>query len=180
MIFALVQISSVIFYCPQDICMGKETVFTFSCQTKDSASWCFSLVWQEYPLLAIIGYMLLSGRSSCVVAARHSSRSSSKGWWPFWSTLAMMGMKEPKGKLVDSAGPEKSSRVVKDSVAKQSQSTEHFMQLWTSNPASPWAATLCFSTNLMPYSQIFHRLILSAYIVHLIPRTFAGSYTYHS
>lgn len=34
MIFALVQILSVIFYCPQDICMVKENVFTFSCQTK--------------------------------------------------------------------------------------------------------------------------------------------------
>lgn len=34
MIFALVQILSVIFYCPQDICMVKENVFTFSCQRK--------------------------------------------------------------------------------------------------------------------------------------------------
>lgn len=48
------------------------------------------------------------GRSSGVVDAAHSSRSSNNGWWLSCSTLAIMGIKEPNTKLLDSAGPEKS------------------------------------------------------------------------
>lgn len=56
--------------------------------------------------------MLLSGWSSAVFEATQSSSSSSRGLWDFCSTLALMGMMEPRGKVVDSAGPEKSSEIL--------------------------------------------------------------------
>lgn len=62
-----------------------------------------------YPLLVMMAYALSSDHRSGVGAATHSSRSSNKGWWLCCSTVAMMGIREPRGKVVDSAGPEKSS-----------------------------------------------------------------------
>lgn len=60
------------------------------------------------PLFAMTSCMELPGRRSGVVDATHSSRSNNNGWWLTCSTLAIMGIKEPRTKLLDSAGPVKS------------------------------------------------------------------------
>lgn len=118
MIFALLQILSVMSCCPQGICTLRHLNVTSNVWKHISINYC--LYFQKYPLLVIIGYEWLSGCSSGVVAATHSSRSSSNGWWVFCSTLAMMGIKEPRGKLADAARPEKSSTTANRSLGLKS------------------------------------------------------------
>lgn len=89
-----------------------------------------------YPLLVMMAYVSSDHRSG-VAAATHSSRSSNKGWWLCCSTVAMMGIREPRGKMADSAGPEKSSMGEETSWlevhslpnAKVSSATMHILEL---------------------------------------------------
>lgn len=60
---------------------------------------------ETYPLLLMIGWTWLSGCSSAVLAATHSSMSSSNGWWAFCSTAAHIGMNEPRGMIFVFAMP---------------------------------------------------------------------------
>ena len=60
-------------------------------------------------MLVIIVYIWLESCNCGVKEATHSSRNSSKGWWDICSTLAEIGIKDPREKAVDVAGPEKSS-----------------------------------------------------------------------
>lgn len=104
MIASLVQIWNAILCCLQDNWVVQEVWESRHLKEHSSYQWSHA-----YPLLVMMAYVLSSDQRSGVAAATHSSRSSNKGWWSCCSTVAMMGIREPRGKVVDSAGPEKSS-----------------------------------------------------------------------
>lgn len=69
----------------------------------------FLNVKSTYPLLVMMGYVHDCGSSARVLDATHSSRYSIKDWWPCCTTEARRLINEPRGKVLDNAGPLKSS-----------------------------------------------------------------------
>lgn len=114
----------------------------------------------------MMAYVSSSDHRSGVAAATHSSRSSNKGWWLSCSTVAMMGIREPRGKVVDSAGPEKSSMgeetswLEDHSFSRLSSATTHILKLGSpirdhcSNPYRVCILPFTFITcSILPFKQ---------------------------